>query len=126
MRHFIFLLLFFVLVSCKEETSYRKQIKIKNETSSNLTIQVFPKSEYLRDQFYMYSDLGNGDYGVKNFEIVQGESEEIFITADINMEPNDLALRIFDSIYLVPANEDMMTMKFFPDSVFWIYGKSIS
>ncbi len=119
-RHYFIFLLFVVLISCKEETSYRMQILIKNETDSKQTVQLFPKSEYLmngRNDFYMYSDLGNGDYGDKYFDIEPGESNNLFITADLSQEPSDLALKIFDSIYIVPFNESKTIMKFYPDSV---------
>jgi len=96
------------------------QILIKNETDSKQTVKLFPKSVYFiddRNDFYMYSDLGNGDYGDKYFDIVQNESKSIFITKDLNQEPYDLALRIFDSIYIIPSNEDKTIMKFYPDTV---------
>ena len=119
-RLYFISLLFVVIISCKEETSYRMQILLKNETDSKQTVQLFPKSEYLmddRNDFYMYSDLGNGDYGDKYFDIVQDESNSIFITKDSNQEPYDLALRVFDSIYIIPSNEDKTIMKFYPDTV---------
>ncbi len=124
--------------ACNEKTSYRMEILIKNETGSKQTVQLFPKPEFLmknRSDLYMYSDLGNGDYGDKDFDIEQNKSNWIFITTDLNQEPYNLALKIFDSIYVVPSNENNTIMKFYPDSVIgysenlfdetstWIYEK---
>ena len=120
MRHLIILVLIIGLISCKKETSYRIQILIKNETDCKQTVQLFPKSDYLmkdRNDLYMYSDLGNGDYGDKDVDIEQDESNSIFITSNLNQEPYDLALKIFDSIYVIPSNENKTIMKFYPDSV---------
>lgn len=120
MKHLIIVMLMIVLVSCKEETSYLMQIKIKNETGSIQTVRLFPKSDYLMnnmDDFYMYSDLGNGDYGHKYFDIDQDESKSIFMTSHLNQAPFSLALKIFDSIYIISSNEDKTIMKFYPDTV---------
>ena len=79
-----------VFISFKEETSYRMQILIKNETDSIQKVQLFPKSEYLmkdRNDLYMYSDLGNGVYGDKFFDVEQDESYGIYITADLRQDP---------------------------------------
>jgi hypothetical protein len=122
LKHLIFSLLLLLLgmISCKEETSYRTQILIQNETGSKITVQLFPKSEYLmegRDDFYMYSDLGNGDYGDTGFEIGQNESNSIFLTKDLNLTSYNLALKIFDSIYIIPTDTGNAIMKFYPDTV---------
>lgn len=120
MRHLIILVLMIVFVSCKEETNYLMQIKIKNETGSMQTVQLFPKSDYLIDNMdglYMYSDPGNRDYGDKNFDIDQDKSKSIFMTSHINQEPYNLALKIFDSIYIISSNKDKTIMKFYPDTV---------
>ncbi|MBE9467681.1 MAG: hypothetical protein IMY72_05080 [Bacteroidetes bacterium] len=120
MRLFEISVLFIVFISCKKETSYRMQILIKNDTDSKQEVQLFPKTNFLMDKrtnLYMYSDLGNGDYGNTNFDIKQDESNNIFMTTDINQEPYDLALKLFDSIYIIPSNEDKTIMKFYPDTV---------
>ena len=89
-------------------------------TNSKQTIQLFPKVDYLMDnktELYMYSDLGNGDYGDKDFELEFDESNSIFITNKLNQDPFDLALQVFDSIYIIPLNKNKTIMKFYPDSV---------
>ena len=96
------------------------QIRLKNETDSKQTVQLFPKSEYLmenRKDLYMYSDLGNGDYGDKYFDIESGESKSMFTTIDLNQKPYDLALKVFDSIYVFPSNKSKTIIKFYPDAV---------
>lgn len=119
-RYLIILVLMIIFVSCKEETNYLMQIKIKNESGNMQTVQLFPKSGYLIDNMdglYKYSDLGNGDYGDKYFDLDQDKSKSIFMTSDINQEPYNLALKIFDSIYIISSNEDKTIIKFYPDTV---------
>jgi hypothetical protein len=117
----MFIVFMSVLISsCEEEKSYRMQILIRNETNSKQTIQLFPKSNYLkddRDDLYMYSDLSNGDFGDKDYNIEEGESNSIFISSDYKLEPHELALKVFDSIFIIPFNENKTMMKFYPDSV---------
>ena len=96
------------------------QLLIKNETDSKQTIKLFPKTAYLmenRNDLYMYSDLGNGDFGDKDFEIVEGDYNSIFISSDLKVEPNELAKKVFDSIYIIPFNKNKSMMKFYSDSV---------
>ncbi len=110
----------FILWSCKEKTSYRMQILVKNDTDCKQTVQLFPKSYYLkenRNDLYMYSDLGNGNFGNKCFEIKEGESNTIFISSDFKLEPFELTMRVFDSIFIMPSNDDKTLMKFYPDAV---------
>lgn len=109
-----------LLISCKEETSYRMELIVKNETDSKQTIELFPKTDYLkknRNDLYMYSDLGNGDFGDKFFEIGVGDNKSIFITSNLEFEPHVLVEKVFDSIFIVPFNENKTMMKFYPDSV---------
>ncbi len=110
----------FILWSCKEKTSYRMHILVKNDTDCKQTVQLFPKSYYLkenRNDLYMYSDIGNGDFGDKCFEIEEGKSNTIFISSDFKLEPSELAMRVFDSIFIIPSNEDKALIKFYPDTV---------
>jgi hypothetical protein len=107
------------LISCKEETSYRMEILLKNETDSKQIVQLFPKAAYLkagRDDLYMYSELGNGDYKSNYFDILPGESNVICITEDLNQRPSALALKVFDSIYIIQADSTAIA-RFYPDSV---------
>lgn len=109
-----------LLISCKEETSYRMQLRVKNETDSKQTIELFPKTDYLmanRNDLYMYSDIGNGDFGDRIFELGVGDDKFIFITSDLEFEPHKLLEEVFDSIFIVPFNENTTMMKFYPDSV---------
>lgn len=120
MKPFSILLLFIVLTSCKEKTSYNMQILLKNNTDGELTVQLFPRSDYQinnREDLYKYSDLGNGDYKDKFFEVEPDEAKTLFITADLNQEPYDLVLKIVDSIYVVSSDEEIAAMRFYPDSV---------
>ena len=119
-RHLVILVIMIVFVSCKEETSYLMQIKIKNETGSVQTVQLFPKSDYLTNNlpdFYRYSDIDNGDYKDKYFDVDQDESKTLFMTSHLNQDPYNLALKIFDSIYIILSSEDKIIMKFYPDTV---------
>lgn len=129
------LLLLITFISCKEETTYRMQILIQNETENKIAVQLFPKPDYVKNDLYLLSDLGNGsDYSF--FDIENAESSGLFITSDIGQEPGNLTVKIFDSIYVIPFNEDSTIIKFYPDSVFgysenifdenstWVYEKS--
>ena len=114
----ILFLLLIALISCKKETRYQMQILIKNETEAKQSIQVFPKSAYLMANnvvWYMNSGLGDGDYGKTEFEIDQGDSESLFLSSDVNQKPYELVLRIFDSIYVIQSDSNII--KFYPDTM---------
>lgn len=108
-----------LLMSCKKETSYRFEILLKNGTNSKQVVQLFAKAGYLkagRDDLYMYSELGNGDYKSNSFDILPGESNVIFITEDLNQRPSALALKVLDSIYIIQEDSTAIA-RFYPDSV---------
>jgi hypothetical protein len=41
----------------------------------------------------------------------------MFVTTNIELEPYDLVLKIFDSIYVIPSSEGKAIIKFYPDIV---------
>lgn len=93
------------------------QIAIVNEMESIQEVRVFPKPAYVKDNLYRYTDLGNGDYQDRNYRLSLNEAFTLFMTNDIQQEPCNIALEVFDSIWVVPFNEDREIMKFYPDQV---------
>lgn len=108
-----------LLISCKEETSYRMEILLKNGTNSKQVVQLFPKAQYLkdgRDDLYLFSS-GYGDCKYTYCDIEPGESNCLFITTDLDQIPSVLALQVFDSIHIVPYSDSLAIIRFYPDSV---------
>lgn len=118
------------LNSCNEETFYQLQIIIKNETTSELNVKVFPKSEYrLRDLY----DFGiGGGYRETEFQIGPTDEIQLFSTEDLKIEPNTLTAQVFDSI-TVNSTDGNIKIKFslstvvgYPDNLYndpskWYY-----
>ncbi len=107
----------FFFYSCKKEISYRMQIMIENTTDNKLTVILYPKAEYMRGDLYNYSELGNGDYDDTSFDIEPTSDHCLFISVNLNQEPYNLVSGIFDSIHIIPFNEDKIEMSFSPDTV---------
>ena len=91
--------------SCKEKTSYQMQLLIDNKTNNKITVRLFPKSEYLHNDLYDFSDFGGG-YNVTIFEIEPNQDGNLYYSDNLDQTPFDLASKIFDSIHLTPFNED--------------------
>ena len=110
------LLLLSLLVSCKDETTYQMQILIKNETNRMLTIKLFPKSGYMSGGLYDFSEIGGGSRKTE-FQLDIDSEIELFESGDLSKKPNSLATEVFDSIYVIPSNENKTEIKFTPDTV---------
>lgn len=117
MKRFVtILLLLSLLVSCKDETTYQMQILFKNETNSVLTINLFPKSKYMSVGLYDFSEIGGGSRKTE-FQLGIDSEIELYISGDLSKKPNSLATEVFDSIYVIPSNENKTEIKFTPDTV---------
>ncbi len=110
------LIILSLLSSCKDETTYQMQILIKNETNSILTIKLFPKSDYLYVGLYDFSGIGGG-FRETEFQLEIDSDIELYISGDVNKKPNVLVTEVFDSIHVIPFNENKTEMKFSPDTV---------
>lgn len=53
------LIVMILITSCKEKTSYRMQLLIENKTDNKISVKLFPKSEYLHNDLYDFSDFGS-------------------------------------------------------------------
>lgn len=107
-----------LLFACKEKTSYQMQLLIENNTNNKITVELFPKPEYLHNTLYDFSDFGGG-YSETIFEVEQNKNkyENIYYSSNIDQEPFELAVKIFDSIHITPFNENKTVMKFSIDTV---------
>jgi hypothetical protein len=114
-RFGLILLIMSLLASCKDETTYQMQILIKNETSSLLTIKLFPRN-YISGDLYDFSGIGGG-YRETEFQLGIDSEMELYISGDLNKKPNDLTAEIFDSIRVIPSNENKTEIVFTPDTV---------
>ena len=96
----ILLVLIILLLSCKKGyTEYQMRILIKNETDSSMTVQLFPKKLYSRYGKYSYSDL-HTKYKDTSFIPDKKIGTELFSTDTLDMDPNRLISRVFDSIHI--------------------------
>lgn len=96
----ILLALIISLFSCKKGyTEYQMRILIKNETDSSITVQLFPKKMYSRYGKYAYSDL-HTKYKDTSFIPDTKIGTELFSTDTLDMDPNRLISRVFDSIHI--------------------------
>jgi hypothetical protein len=98
------------------------QILIQNRTDSLIHITLFPKAEYLSGNLYLHSEGGSG-YNSTEFSLLPNNegyynwSEVLFVSGDLNIEPQILAAKVFDSIYVNSKNEDSVIMKFTHEAV---------
>ena len=115
-RFGLILLILSLLASCKDETTYQMQISIRNETSSLLTIKLFPQGDYIYGDLYDFSGIGGG-YRETEFQLEIDSEMELYISGDLNKKPNDLTAEIFDSIHVIPSNENKTEIVFTPDTV---------
>lgn len=117
MRHFIIcsvLISFFY--SCEQETRYQMRIIIRNETDNNLSLSLLPKANYIVNGGYDYSEISGG-YRHLTFEITPGNEQELYVTSDLKIQPNNLALQVFTGIQVSTLNREINDLKFSPDTV---------
>ena len=110
------------LNSCNDDTFYQLQIIIKNETTSELNVKVFPKSEYRLGVLY---DFGiGGGYRETEFHINPTDEFELFSTEDLKIEPNTLTAQVFDSIHVnstdgnIKIKFSLSTVTGYPDNLY--------
>jgi len=114
MRLYFILMLFLLLFSsCREKTRYEMSIMIKNNSINEITVELFPKSEYVHYNLYKFSDIGSG-YRERKFNILPKEDGHLFSSKNLDQTPYGLAIEIFDSIHI---NLNEKTIKFSNDTV---------
>lgn|SRR3989339_1680122 len=110
------LIVVILITSCKEKTSYRMQLLIENKTDNKIAVKLFPKSEYLHNDLYDFSDFGSGYNGTEH-NIESNRNESLYYSENTDQKPFSLAAKIFDSIHITPFNKDKKVMKFSIDTV---------
>ena len=94
------LILVLFVSSCKKGyTEYQMRILIKNSTDSSMTVQVFPKEKYIQYDKYFYSDTHTKNKDT-TFIPDRKLGTELFSTDPLNMDPNILMSRVFDSMHV--------------------------
>lgn len=112
----LLLLTLLFLVSCKEDTTYQMQLIIENTTDHQLTIELFPKNEYLQNDLYKFCDFGGG-YRETTFDLATNHEIEIFISSDLNVQPHAKATAVFDSIHISNYKGEETKIRFSSDQV---------
>jgi hypothetical protein len=87
-----------------------------NKTDNNFTITLFPKTEFIYNDLYDFSEIGGG-YRKTVINVVPDDKAQLYISGNLQIQPNDLVKLVFDSIHIKPFNEDKIEMKFSPDTV---------
>ena len=112
----IFFIFFFILssISCKEKVNESLQILIQNKTDSLIFITLFPK--LISGSLYPSCE-GCGGFKENKFTLSPNyekryEWKEVIYTSTIDMdiEPYDLAVNVFDSIYISFTNKDTVNL----------------
>lgn len=116
MRNLIFVLVAFLLVSCKGKTIYQSRILIKNEFDRNIDIRLYPKAAYLSGDTYSATDNGSEKRSV-TMKLSEGVEMSLFTTQKIDIQAEVLLSEIFDSIHLSPSDAPWRLVKFSQDSV---------
>ena len=89
---------------------------IKNTTDFNLTLKLYPKSEYMHNGLYCAGDFGSG-YRDTEIEINPNQEESIFYSNNLDQAPSFLTTTIFDSIFIYSVSDDKVIIAFSPDTV---------
>jgi hypothetical protein len=99
MRKLIILSLLLLLMhACKKQhADYQFRILIKNGTDSLMTVKLYPKSQYMHFEKYLYSEK-YVKYKDTTFVPENRLGSELFVTDKIGWEPHLLATEVFDSI----------------------------
>ncbi len=96
----IIIILLVVFFSCKKGyTDYQMRILLKNSTDSTMTVKVFPKYKYSLSGKYSYSETHTK---VKATTFVPDKKlgTELYSTDTLDMDPDRLISRVFDSIHV--------------------------
>ncbi|HUX96042.1 MAG TPA: hypothetical protein VMV47_09945 [Bacteroidales bacterium] len=131
----IFILVLMLLTSCdKGLTVYQMRILIKNDTDSSMKVTLYPKSKYVRYGMYSYSDM-HTKYKDTTFIPDMKLGTEIYSTDTLDMDPQILINRVFDSMKVILSSGKILKfsslgvvnypMNPFSDKSAWIYQKNI-
>jgi len=135
MKKLIYLLsILFLTESCQEKpTEYQLRILVRNGTDSAMTVKVYPKKEYAKTTMYSYSDIFM-IYKDTTFEAETRLGTEIYITDQMETEPQKLAERVFDSIKIREASGKVLVFSpqkavnypynLFTDKSAWLHEKN--
>jgi len=104
-----------IISSCKKETNYTFRIGITNLTSKEISVKVYPRSEFIKGDLYQISSYG--DFSKMEFDIQPNASEGLYETTKLDYEPQLLLAEIFDSLTIKITLEKELVIKFKPDSV---------
>jgi hypothetical protein len=89
-----------LLISCKKGIlDNQLRILIRNNTDSSMTVKVYAKREYVKTTFYAYSDILK-IYKDTTFIADKRLGSELYITDSMEVEPQQLLTRVFDSIHI--------------------------
>ena len=130
--YIIIAVLFFV--SCKKGlTDYQMRILLRNSTDSTITVQVFPKYKYAQAGKYSYSDT-HKKYKDTTFVPDKKLGTELYSTDTLDMDPDRLISRVFDSIHVrlksgkvlsfSPQKAMNYSVNPFADRSAWIYQRN--
>ncbi|MFW9880882.1 MAG: hypothetical protein ACFFG0_48090 [Candidatus Thorarchaeota archaeon] len=70
----------------------------------------------MSNDLYDFSEIGGG-FRKTDIEIKPNTEKEIYITDDLAIKPNVLALQVFDSIFIQTVDSNNIIIKFFADTV---------
>ncbi len=134
MKKMIFILTILLLItSCKKNTDYQLRILIKNKTDSLMTVHLYPKDKYIQYGQYIFSSIRPR---LKDTTFIPDSKlgSELFITDELNIEPQQLATNVFDSINLSypsgrlirfsPQRAVNYSVNLFTDKSAWLYEKN--
>ena len=109
-----FILFSIIFTSCRKETKYM-ELWIKNDSHNELTVELFPKNEYVINyNLYRSSDHKNSLRSLRRFKVLTKRDEALFSSVNLDQMPYDLIDKIFDSIFL---NINETTLKFSREKV---------
>jgi hypothetical protein len=111
-----------ILTSCKvdcPDKSYELWISIHNRTGNDIEVNLYPKQEYLWNN-YSYKPCPNcGNHKDKNFVMEYDSLESwsdknrLYLSLDTSIKPSELLSKVFDSIIIEVNNENATELKFF-------------
>ncbi|MEZ5196926.1 MAG: hypothetical protein R2764_11120 [Bacteroidales bacterium] len=128
MRILVFTFLIFVLlaVSCKDDVncpdkSYQLWLSIYNRTGDDIEVTLYPKQEYLWNDFSYKPGPNTGAHKDRVFIIDYDSLESwsdrnrLYYSPDTSINPSELLSKVFDSITIKVNNENNTELKFFHD-----------
>ncbi len=117
----IYITTLIVCFSCKEDVVETLHILIQNKTDSSFHITLYPKEAYQHEDLYLHSDIGGG-YTETEFTLSPNSDgyydweEVLFVSNDLNIQPDALTSKVFDSIHISTVNKDKI-ISFTPEDV---------